>query len=228
MTDYQSEEYQRTRLFRKALHFYSFLEGGEFGMLDALLQKTDIGQQRLNEIFDYEEDDELITSEEMESIAAVINIPADRMIWNQQEMNRLYSQFDLDYDVEVRDINKRVLNASINPLQFARAVMATIFSDGAADPKEQKFFTHLKNTFSLNDEIIMPLEESEEQFEHLITSLPQDSRFLTIVVKWIIGAVFADGEVSPEEVDTLGNLLRNIQAIRGELHHADVTATPTI
>ncbi|MBF0289441.1 MAG: hypothetical protein HQM14_16635 [SAR324 cluster bacterium] len=219
-----------SRLFRKACLFYSFLEGGELGMLQKLVQDTNLTQQRLNEIFDSEQDEEeeAIEPVEMEAIAEIIGIPVRQLLWNQEQMNQLYAEFDLDFDTELKDINKRFFNTSINPLQCSRSVMAIIFSEDGVDPKEQQYFEYLKQTLSLTDEIIVPMDDSEKHFHSLIKSLPKDKRFLSVVVKWIIGAVFADGKVSEKKVEKLNELLQEIQQIRGELPEANVNLKPTI
>lgn len=228
MIDIPSETSIRSRLFRKVCHFYCFLEGGELGLLAKLIEETSLGRQRLNEILDWERVDEEITEDEMEEISKVIGIPLERLIWNQIEMNHLYGEFNLDFDVDVRDINKRVVSVSLSPLQFARAVMAMIYTDGDPDPKEKKYFEYLKRSFSLTEEVIIPMEDSEKHFHQLIHSLPSDTRFLSIVVKWIIGAVFADGEVSEEEVGKLKELLNEIQTIRGDLNGVDINLKASV
>ncbi len=223
-TDPQSS----SRLFRKACRFYSFLAGGELGMLEKLIKETNLGQQLLNQIFDSDEDEQIIQPAEMEAIAQVIGIPVKQLLWNQEQMNHLYAQFDLDYDTEVKDINKRFFGASINPLQCSRAVMTMIFSEQGVAPKKQQYFEYLKQTLALTDEIIIPIDDSERRFHSLIKSLPKDKRFLSIVVKWIIGAVFADGTVNDSEVEKLNELLHEIQQIRGELAGAHVNLKPII
>lgn len=217
--NFNPEEPERSRLFRKATVFYSFLEGGLLKCAEVLIEKTTLNRNRINEILDLEEDQDIVMDEqEKQAISAVLGIPVSEMIWNQYMMNCLYRDFNLNYDIMISDFNRRVLMHHINPLGFARAVMATIFADNEIDIKEQKYFEFLKTRFNLTDEIIIPGEETSDiHFHNLIRSLPKDTRFLSIVVKWIIGAVFADGVVSPHEIQKLKELLNQIQTVRGEL-----------